>query len=58
LALGRWVLEQQGVEHSRLDRLAALPIKGYRKLDPTGPRKGPTDQHWMIHENLPGWVKA
>ena len=53
-----WVLEQQGVERSRLDRLAALPIKGYRKLDPTGPRKGPANRHWMIQENLPGKVKA
>ncbi len=53
-----WVLEQQGVDLSKLERLAALPIKGYRKLDPTGPRKGPTNTRWMIQENLPGKVKA
>ncbi len=53
-----WVLEQQGVDLSKLERLAALPIKGYRKLDPTGPRKGPTDARWMIQENLPGKVEA
>ncbi len=53
-----WVLEHQGVDLSNLERLAALPIKGYRKLDPTGPRKGPTNARWMIQENLPGSVKA
>lgn len=53
-----WVLEHQGVQASKLERLAALPIRGYRKLDPTGPRNGPCDRHWMIQENLPGRVKA
>jgi len=53
-----WVLEHQGVEPSKLERLAALPIKGYRKLDPTGPRKGPCSSRWMIQENLPGKVNA
>jgi len=51
-----WVLEQQGVDPSRLEQLAAVPIKGYRRLDPTGPRKGPCDRRWMIQENLPGKV--
>ena len=53
-----WVLESRGVEPTKLECLAALPIKGYRKLDPTGPRKGPCNQRWMIQENLPGKVKA
>ena len=52
-----WVLEHQGVDPSKLERLAALPIKGYRKLDPTGPRKGPCNTRWMIQENLPGKVQ-
>lgn len=51
-----WVLEHQGVDPAELDALAALPIKGYRKLDPTGPRQGPTNRRWMIQENLPGRV--
>ena len=34
--------------------LAALPIKGHRKLDPTGPRKGAYNNRWMLQENLPG----
>lgn len=53
-----WVLEHLGVDVSKLERLAALPIKGYRKLDPTGSRKGPTNARWMIQENLPGKVRA
>lgn len=53
-----WVLERQGVDPSRLESLARTPIKGYRTLDPTGPRKGPCCRHWMIQENLPGKVKA
>jgi predicted transcriptional regulator of viral defense system len=53
-----WVLEHQGVDPSKLERLAAVPIKGYRTLDRTGPRKGPTGTRWMIQENLPGKVKA
>jgi predicted transcriptional regulator of viral defense system len=52
-----WVLEHQGADLSKLEQLAALPIKGYRKLDPTGPRKGPCNARWMIQENLPGRTK-
>jgi len=52
-----WVLERQGVELSKLEPLASLPIKGYRKLDPTGPRRGPCNHRWMIQENLPGLVR-
>lgn len=53
-----WVLEAQGVGKSRLKTLASLPIKGYRKLDPTGPRMGPCNSRWMIQENLPGMVEV
>ena len=49
-----WVLELQGCEDPRLNKLAALPIKGHRKLDPTGPRKGTYNNRWMLQENLPG----
>ena len=51
-----WLLEAQGVVSSELERLATLPIKGYRKLDPTGPRRGPCNNRWMIQENLPGMI--
>ena len=49
-----WVLDQHGVDTARLSPLAKIPIKGYRTLDPTGPRKGPCNRRWMIQENLPG----
>ena len=51
-----WVLEHQGFDSSRFSPLAALPMKGYRKLDPTGPGKGPCNNRWMLLENLPGKV--
>ena len=51
-----WVLERQGVDRRRLERLVHIPIKGYRKLDPTGLPKGPLNRNWMIQENLPGKV--
>jgi predicted transcriptional regulator of viral defense system len=53
-----WVLEYQGVDPAQIEPLAALPIKGYRKLDPTSPRKGPYNQRWMIQENLSGKIKG
>ena len=51
-----WVLEAQGVAPARLGPLLRVPIKGYRTLDPTGPRKGPCHRRWMIQENLPGKI--
>jgi predicted transcriptional regulator of viral defense system len=53
-----WVLEGQSVPLDRLERLASRPIKGYRKLDPTGPRKGPCNRRWMVQENLPGRIEG
>ncbi len=52
-----WVLERTGTDPARLEILANAPVKGYRKLDPTGPRAGPRNRRWMIQENLPGWVR-
>jgi predicted transcriptional regulator of viral defense system len=49
-----WVLESRGVPAGQLSPLQQLAIKGYRKLDPTGPREGPLNRFWMIQENLPG----
>ena len=49
-----WVLENQGIDTHHLGLLENLPIKGYRKLDPTGPREGLRNRRWMIQENLPG----
>ena len=49
-----WILEKQGVTQALLARLLMFPIKGYRVLDSTGPRRGPCDARWMIQLNLPG----
>jgi predicted transcriptional regulator of viral defense system len=49
-----WILDRQGVASANLQPLLAIPVKGFRRLDPTGPRKGPYDRRWMIQENLPG----
>ncbi len=53
-----WVLEYHRINPSRLRQLEKVPIKGYRKLNPTGPPKGPYHQGWMIQENLPGKVAS
>ena len=49
-----WVLEAVGTDPSQLQLLADLPIKGYRKLDASGPAAGPRNRRWMLQENLPG----
>lgn len=49
-----WVLGRQGVPSPRLEPLEELTIKGYRTLDPSGPRRGPLNRRWRIQENLPG----
>jgi len=49
-----WIMEKAGVEDSILQKLGAVPIKDYRVLDSTGPRKGICNKRWMIQENLPG----
>lgn len=53
-----WVLERRGIDFESLHPLLNVPIKGYRMLDPTGPRKGPTNRRWRIQENLSGKVKS
>ena len=53
-----WVLEELGVDGQRLERLARFPVKGFRTLDPTGPRKGPCNRRWMIQENVPGRMRT
>ncbi len=50
-----WVLETQGIDGPHLEQLAALPVKGYRKLDANGPARGTYNGRWMLQENLPGY---
>ncbi len=49
-----WVLEETGFAGRHLDALEAVPIKGYRPLDPTRPRHGPCNRRWRVQENSPG----
>ncbi|MBL7188001.1 MAG: type IV toxin-antitoxin system AbiEi family antitoxin domain-containing protein [Phycisphaerae bacterium] len=51
-----WILEHTGLEPSTLTALEQVKVTGYSKLDPTGPRDGPYNRHWMIQENLSGKV--
>lgn len=53
-----WILERQKVDPARLGSLRKLPIKGYRSLDPSGPRRGRCHAGWMIQENLSGLVPS
>ncbi|MEM7175992.1 MAG: type IV toxin-antitoxin system AbiEi family antitoxin [Chlamydiota bacterium] len=47
-----WILEQLGVQDSQLKDLLRIPIKGYRRLDPSSPSKGIYHKKWMIQENI------
>jgi predicted transcriptional regulator of viral defense system len=49
-----WILERQGIASDRLEPLRAVPIEGYRVLDPSSPRDGSHEARWMIQVNLPG----
>lgn len=49
-----WVLEQHGIGGPVVDRLHSLPIRGYRRLDPSEPTRGTYNRRWMLVENLPG----
>lgn len=49
-----WIMEKVGVEDTILQKLEAFPIKDYRVLDSTGPRKGHCNKRWMIQENFLG----
>jgi predicted transcriptional regulator of viral defense system len=52
-----WVLDRRGIAPNQIQPLLELPVKGFRRLDPTGPRQGPHDKRWMIQENLPGRIQ-
>ncbi len=47
-----WALERLDAPSEFVDRLEEIPIKGFRLLDPTRPRRGPYDKRWMIQNNL------
>jgi predicted transcriptional regulator of viral defense system len=47
-----WALERLDVPSESLDSLQRMPVKGFRLLDPTRPRRGPYDKRWMIQDNF------
>lgn len=47
-----WILENLGHELASLHLLQQVPIKGFRKLDPSHPSQGPYNNTWMIQENI------
>lgn len=46
-----WILDKLGFSKG-YGKLKKMPIKGFRKLDPTGPINGPYNKKWMIQENI------
>jgi len=49
-----WALERLEAPPEFVDRLKEIPIKGFRLLEPTRPRRGSYDKRWMIQNNLLG----
>lgn len=49
-----WALERVGASASILEPLAALPMAGTRKLDPTRAGAGKCNTRWMVQDNLRG----
>jgi predicted transcriptional regulator of viral defense system len=47
-----WVLDRLKIEKSLLLELETFPIKGYRKLDASGPLEGFYNKKWMVQENI------
>ncbi|MCL5124708.1 MAG: hypothetical protein M1511_09475 [Deltaproteobacteria bacterium] len=49
-----WALERLDAPSEFVDPLEKIPIKGFRLLDPTRPRRGPYEKRWMIQNNFLG----
>ena len=47
-----YALELAGADPSLLDPLRRHPVKGYRLLDPTKPKRGRRDGRWGLQDNL------
>lgn len=48
-----WHLERYGIDESVLRKLREVPVRGYVRLDPSGPKLGPCGGKWSIQENVP-----
>ncbi len=46
-----WLLCQHHVRSDHIVRLEKVPIKGFRRLDPSSPVQGAYDRHWMLQIN-------
>jgi len=49
-----WILSELDFPDADLTPLKEMPIKGYRKLDPSKPSSGPYNKTWNIQENISG----
>lgn len=47
-----FILEKTGLNHAVIERLRAIPVKVYQKLDIHGERRGKFYKEWMIIENI------
>ncbi|MCG8555629.1 MAG: type IV toxin-antitoxin system AbiEi family antitoxin domain-containing protein [Proteobacteria bacterium] len=47
-----YALEIVGADPSEIDPLRRRPVKGYRLLDPTKPKRGRRDGRWALQDNL------
>jgi len=53
-----WILEVHlGLPSVHPQELLNPPIRGYRPLDPTGPRRGPCNTRWGVQVNLQGGAR-
>ena len=48
-----WHLERYGTDEQLLRRLREVAVRGYVRLDPSGPKRGHCDGKWSIQENVP-----
>ncbi len=48
-----WHLERYGTDEHLLRRLREVAVRGYVRLDPSGPKLGHCDGRWSIQENIP-----
>ena len=51
--LEMWRGNGKAIPAGRIEPLRAASIKGFRVLNPTGPRRGPCNADWSIQVNLP-----
>ena len=49
-----WALERAGVPEKILSPLRKIQARGIAILDPTRPRRGPSNSRWQILENISG----